>query len=365
MKRKVAILTMLSLYTTSITNVLNCKISDIEQTNKNLMQQKIKIKNQVFLDLEPEDFISTENTNFKDCVIEFWFDPPGSLKKKLSIGYSAWTYYFYPMIQKLDEYIFRHVVSTTIAGEIKIGLINMFAKIIKNKFTIGGNDADKNPPYWDGYQIAASYMIKNKEHLNIFFRNKKVDSFFNIAYWDNSPFLNSEQLEALKTDSSENVRISEIQKFNIPSWFPILKHEVWDIDQDLFSDDKTNISSGTIDDKNIVEFVFGIDTIDKLKRSLDKYSAIDQIPYYSGWMALSFCTMLKEKILEYFKIDETFALQFATYIYKYRSEIRTWKASKAAYIEEDHYWFEEAMEQVYEKSGKNFDSFNVLSAWPI
>lgn len=219
MKKPIIILSTFMFFINSISNLVNYKINNIEEKNKIITKQNMKLKNENNFDLNIKDFISAENTNFKNSGVEFWFVLFKNVKKKLCIGYEAWTNYFQPMIQKLDQYIIKNKVSPRTAGEIKIGLINMFAKVIKHNFFRGGNDTDRNYPFWDGYQIAASYIINNKEYLNIYFRSNGVDSVFETCYWNNNCFLDEEQLEALDIDSENKDFISDIERFTLPSDF--------------------------------------------------------------------------------------------------------------------------------------------------
>lgn len=365
MKKIIAILSVFIMFTINIANVINYKTSSIEETDKKLVQQNIEPDSENFDDLNINDVINIINVGFGNCTIEFWFASM-SMKKKLKISYNAWTKYFSPMMEKLDKYIAKFLLSVTSAGQIKVALINMFSQVIKYNFWKGGNDADRNAPYWDGYQLAASYIIKNKEYLDTFFRSNGPDSFFVTEYWRNYYFLDKEQLEALEIDSVEKVFISDIEKFTVPSWFPVLKAEIWDIEQYVFHSEGTSIVQSEISDKLTVEFKFSDETIKNLQKILNKYSAIDKIPFYSGDVALAFCVLLKEKILNDFPdLNETVAMQFATYIYKYRDEVNTWSAFKTAYIEADFYWFEDAMEVAYENAGKSFDRFKILREWPL
>lgn len=175
MNRKIIILSVFVMRIVNITNTINYRNNNIEITNKNGTNQNIKFESVNFSVPDIYDVISIDTTVFNNCTVEFWFEAM-AMKKKLKIGYDAWTNYFGPMIQKIDAYIFKHPVSSISAGQIKIGLINMFSEVIKHNFWRGGNDVDRNDPYWDGYQIAASYMIKNKEYLNTFFNEKGIDS---------------------------------------------------------------------------------------------------------------------------------------------------------------------------------------------
>lgn len=366
MKKKIIILSTFIICISSLSNAINYKKTNVKETNKILTRENVKLNSKNYLDISIKDVISTENINFRGCGVEFWYDFfSSSVKKKIHINYDAWINYFYPMMQKLDEYIIKVKLDTNSAGQIKIGLINMFTEVIKDKFHIGGNDTDRTE-WWDGYQIAASYIIRNKEYLATFFRSHKSSDVFKTQYWDNNCFFDKEQMEALNIESRNDASISAIKKFSLPGWFPILKNEIWDIDQ-FFNQGEPNegIILEEFDDRIIIEFKFDDKTIENLKRSLDKYSSLDRISYYSGNIALSFCTMLKTRILDDFKLDPTAILYFTTYLYYFRHEIDSWNKKTFAHIKKDFYWFDSNMENAYEKHGSSFEYFNVLKEWPI
>lgn len=365
MKKKIIILSIMMIFITSITNTINHKISYGEKSNKIFINDNIKPKTQNNLNLTIEDFITVDDADFRNCRVEFWFVLFRSVKKKLGISYSAWINYFKPMMEKLNEYIVTSTIATRSAGQIKIALLNMFSEVIKVKFSKGGNDTDRYYPYWDGYQIAASYILRNKDYLDTFFKNKGSGSIFETYYWDENCFLDEEQMEALDVSSEADAFIWQIEKFTLPSGFPVLKADTWDIFQNFFNDKKTSISLSDLTNHPIIEFKFGGVTLKYLKKSLDKYSSINKVHQYAGYIALSFCTMLKDKISQIFKIDEKIALQLSTYLYYYRNEINSWSAIKFVHIRDDFYWFDKLMEDTYKENGNSFARFNVLSVWPL